>query len=56
MPDSWAKAFAPTIALLGCTTMPVRLDTKREVLVSSSVRTAVSGVGLSSSRPMKGLK
>ena len=43
------------MALLGCTTMPVRLDTSREVLVISSVRTAVSGVGLSSSRPKKGL-
>jgi hypothetical protein len=32
MPDSWAKALAPTIALLGCTAMPVRFDTRREVL------------------------
>src|SRR3569832_1852159 len=29
MPDSWAKALAPTMALLGCTGKPVMLDTKR---------------------------
>ena len=31
MPDSWAKALAPTIALFGCTGKPVTLDTRREV-------------------------
>ena len=31
MPDVWAKAFAPTMALLGCTTIPVILLTKRLV-------------------------
>ena len=38
MPDVWAKAFAPTIALLGCTTMPVILLTNRLVFEISSVR------------------
>ena len=31
MPDVWAKAFAPTIALFGWTTMPVILLTRRLV-------------------------
>ncbi len=31
MPDSWEKALAPTIALLGCTTMPVIAETMRLV-------------------------
>src|SRR5690554_5381047 len=31
MPDSCAKALAPTMALLGCTGKPVIEDTKREV-------------------------
>ena len=31
MPDSWAKAFAPTIALFGCTAKPVMFDTSLEV-------------------------
>ena len=35
--------------------MPVRLDTKREVFVISSVRIPVRGVGESSSRPKKGV-
>src|SRR6266853_1033452 len=30
MPEAWAKAFAPTTALLGCTTNPVIWDTRRE--------------------------
>ncbi len=31
MPDSWAKAFSPTMALLRWTCRPVRLETRREV-------------------------
>ncbi len=30
MPDSWAKAFAPTIALFGCTGTPVMFVSKRD--------------------------
>ena len=30
MPDSWANALAPTIALLGWTAKPVRYETSRE--------------------------
>ena len=45
MPDSCAKALAPTIALLGCTVIPVRLETSLEVFVISSVLMAVRGVG-----------
>ena len=29
MPDEWAKALRPTMALLGCTGMFIRLDTMR---------------------------
>jgi hypothetical protein len=32
MPDSWANAFSPTIALLACTLMTVYDATSREVL------------------------
>src|SRR5258705_3830752 len=42
MPASWAKAFSPTIALLGCTCTPVMWESRREVLKISSVRTRVS--------------
>ena len=56
IPDSCAKAFAPTIALFGCTTIPVKLETKREDLVISSVLTAVKGVGDSGGLPKNGLK
>ena len=31
MPDSWAKALAPTTALFGWTGYPVSIDTRREV-------------------------
>ena len=31
MPASWAKALRPTIALLGCTSKPVMVDSRREV-------------------------
>ena len=31
MPASWANALAPTMALLGCTMMPVIIETKRLV-------------------------
>ncbi len=31
MPDSWAKAFSPTMALLGCTATPVSALTRRLV-------------------------
>jgi hypothetical protein len=30
MPDSWAKALAPTMALFGCTAKPVMPDTSLE--------------------------
>src|SRR5258708_3554410 len=33
MPDSWAKALAPTIALLGWTLIPLMVQTRREVRV-----------------------
>jgi hypothetical protein len=42
MPASWAKAFSPTMALLGCTCTPVMWERSREVLKISSVRTCVS--------------
>ena len=29
MPDSWAKAFSPTMALFRCTAIPVVLLTRR---------------------------
>ena len=35
MPDECAKALRPTIALLGCTGMFIRLDTRCEALVIS---------------------
>jgi hypothetical protein len=37
MPDSWAKALAPTIALLGWTLKPVMAETRREARVIISV-------------------
>ncbi len=37
MPLECAKAFAPTIALLGCTRMPVIDETRRDVRVISRV-------------------
>jgi hypothetical protein len=39
MPASWANAFSPTIALFGCTWMPVMWESSREVRKSSSVFT-----------------
>ena len=33
MPDSWAKALAPTMALLGCTEKLVIADKRREAEV-----------------------
>ena len=46
MPDEWAKALRPTIALLGCTGMFIRLDTRCDALVirraSMPVSTAIS--------------
>src|SRR3954454_8196465 len=42
IPDSWAKAFAPTIALFGWTAKPVRDDTSRDALVICSVATRVT--------------
>ena len=42
MPDEWANAFAPTIALLGCTTMPVIEATIREGAMISLVLILVS--------------
>src|SRR5690606_41034455 len=42
MPDSWAKALAPTMALFGCTGKPVMLDTRRDVLRMCSVTIPVS--------------
>jgi len=41
MPDSWAKALAPTIALLGWTTKPVTAETRREARMMFSVCTPV---------------
>mmetsp|Transcript_11809 Transcript_11809/g.38876 ORF Transcript_11809/g.38876 Transcript_11809/m.38876 type:complete len:237 (+) Transcript_11809:770-1480(+) len=41
MPDSWRKAFAPTIALWGCTAMPVYWATNLEVGVIVVESTAV---------------
>ena len=40
-PDWWRKALAPTMALLGCTTIPVRSDTRRLALWSWVVSTLV---------------
>ena len=37
MPASWAKAFSPTMALLGWTCTPVMWDSSREVRKISSV-------------------
>ena len=48
--------FAPTIALFGWTTIPVKLETSLDVLVISSVLIAVKGVGESGSFPKKLLK
>ena len=42
MPDWWRNAFAPTIALFGCTLMPVRSATRRLVRYSSCVLMFVS--------------
>ncbi len=42
MPASWANALAPTIALLGCTPMPVSSASNRDEAVSSGVWTMVS--------------
>ena len=42
MPDSWAKAFAPTMALLGCTGKPVMLETRREQAMIWVVSSVVS--------------
>ena len=41
MPDSWAKALAPTMALLRCTTMPVMRLTIRDDFMISRVLTPV---------------
>ena len=41
MPDSWAKALRPTIALLGWIAYPVRRETIRLVRASSRVLTPV---------------
>ena len=37
MPDSCAKAFAPTMALFACTVIPVTLLTRRDAAIISSV-------------------
>src|SRR5690554_5861458 len=46
MPEEWAKAFLPTIALLGCTGIRINVETRREVfeisLVSMLVKTRMS--------------
>src|SRR3989338_7265236 len=42
MPDSWRKAFLPTIALFGGTTNPVILLTKRDTLNKFLVLIAVA--------------
>ena len=42
MPDEWAKALRPTMALFGCTGMFIRLDTRCDALVMSCVRIDVS--------------
>src|SRR4029453_12575263 len=42
MPASWANAFSPTTALLGCTCTPGMCESSRDVLKISSVRTFVS--------------
>ena len=42
MPASWANAFSPTMALLGCTWTPVTWERSREERKISSVRTWVS--------------
>ena len=42
MPDSWAKAFLPTIALFACTMCPVKLETMR-LLRAISVVTMLTG-------------
>ena len=42
MPDEWAKALRPTIALLGWTGMFIRLDTRCEALVMSCASMFVS--------------
>src|SRR5574343_454184 len=42
MPDSWAKALAPTMALLGCTGKPVIDDTNFEQVTISRVSRRVS--------------
>src|SRR5438477_110420 len=41
MPDSWANALRPTIALFGCTGYPVRRETSREVRAISFVLATV---------------
>ena len=45
MPDSCAKALAPTIALLGWTANPVRYETSRDAGVSCSVWTCAASSG-----------
>ena len=48
MPEECAKAFAPTMALLACTFMPVMDDTRRLALMNSRVLISVQA---SSSSP-----
>ncbi len=42
MPDSWANALAPTIALFGCTGKPVMLETSFEAVTICVVSMRVS--------------
>ena len=45
IPDSWAKAFSPTIALLGCIYTPVDLATNLEMSYISLILTLVENSG-----------
>ena len=45
MPDSWANALRPTIALFGWTAKPVRYETRRLALLICSVATRLPPAG-----------
>jgi len=55
MPDSWAKALAPTTALFGWTSIPVKLETNRKSCKSGACQ-YLQQLLLTHGRPKYGLK